>query len=42
MGKWYEIKRIPNILERNMDCVTDEYDSNPNGRISVKASGTNL
>lgn len=35
MGLWNEIARLPNRIEKNLKNVTDEYDLNDDGTISV-------
>ena len=39
MGKWYEIARLPQYFERDLDEVTAEYTLKPDGTIKVVNSG---
>lgn len=34
-GTWYEISRLPNSFEKNLDCVTATYRVKDNGKIEV-------
>jgi apolipoprotein D and lipocalin family protein len=35
MGVWHEIARLPNMIERNLRDVSEEYKLNPDGSIQV-------
>jgi lipocalin len=35
IGKWFEVARIPNRFERNLICVTAEYQLRNDGKITV-------
>ncbi len=39
MGKWYEIARLPQWFERNMDYVTASYSLNGDGTVKVVNQG---
>lgn len=39
MGRWYEIARLPNRFERDMDAVTATYSLNENGSVTVVNRG---
>ena len=39
VGKWYEIGRFPNKFEKNLECVTADYQLKSNGKIAVTNSG---
>lgn len=39
LGEWYEIARLPNTFEKNLDCVTATYLSLPKGEIKVINKG---
>ena len=39
MGTWYEIARLPQYFERDMDEVRAEYTLNPDGTIRIVNSG---
>lgn len=39
LGKWYEIARLDNRFEKNLNNVTAEYSKNTDGRIRVMNSG---
>ena len=39
MGKWYEIARLPQSFERDLDYVTAEYTLLDNGRVRVLNQG---
>lgn len=38
-GKWYEIARMPNYFEKNLQYVTAEYSPLPDGKLHVVNSG---
>lgn len=38
-GTWYEIARLPNSFEKNLDCVTATYTIRPDGRVTVENKG---
>lgn len=40
-GTWYEIARLPNRFERNLDCVTATYTLKADGEIEVLNKGFN-
>ena len=40
LGIWYEIARLPNRFEKDMNQVTAEYRAMPDGRIRVTNRGT--
>ena len=40
LGTWYEIARIPNWFEKDLQKVTATYTLKDNGRIEVKNQGT--
>lgn len=42
MGKWYEIARFDYSFEKNLENVTAEYGSRPDGSISVLNRGYNV
>lgn len=39
MGDWYEIARLPNYFEKDLQCVTANYTLLPSGRIMVRNCG---
>ncbi len=39
MGKWYEIARLPNRFEENLECVTATYTLKSNGKVDVLNKG---
>ncbi len=39
LGKWYEIARLPNYFEKDLQHVTAEYSLLPDGRLRVVNSG---
>lgn len=39
LGTWYEIARLPQYFERDMNRVTAEYTANPDGSVRVVNSG---
>ena len=39
MGHWYEIARLPNYFEKDLQCVTANYTLLPSGRIQVRNCG---
>ena len=39
LGTWYEIARLPNSFEKNLDCVTATYSLKENGDIEVLNKG---
>ncbi len=39
LGKWYEVARLDNRFEKNLDNVTAEYSLNENGTVKVVNSG---
>lgn len=39
MGKWYEIARLPNRFEKDMECVTAQYRLKESGKIEVVNQG---
>lgn len=39
VGKWYEIARLPNSFEKNLDCVTAEYSFLDDDKIKVVNTG---
>ncbi|MBS2099955.1 lipocalin family protein [Carboxylicivirga linearis] len=41
-GTWYEIARLPNRFEKDLECVTATYTLNNNGTIKVLNQGINL
>ncbi len=41
LGKWYEIARLDNRFERNLNNTTAHYSLNPNGAIKVVNRGFN-
>lgn len=38
-GKWYEIGRFPNRFEKDLTCVTADYQLKKNGKVAVTNSG---
>lgn len=38
-GTWYEIARLPNRFEKNLDCVTANYTILPEGKVEVINKG---
>ena len=38
-GLWYEIARLPNSFEKDLQCVTAEYTLKPNGKVEVRNKG---
>jgi apolipoprotein D and lipocalin family protein len=38
-GQWYEIARLPNSFEKNLECVTANYSVKKNGKIEVLNKG---
>jgi apolipoprotein D and lipocalin family protein len=38
-GLWYEIARLPNSFEKNLQCVTAQYTLKPNGKVVVLNKG---
>jgi len=38
-GLWYEIARLPNSFEKDLQCVTAEYTLKPNGKVEVLNKG---
>lgn len=38
-GTWYEIARLPNSFEKNLDCITATYTIRPDGRVTVENKG---
>lgn len=42
MGKWYEVARLENRFEKNLDNTTAEYTLNADGRITVVNRGRNI
>ena len=40
-GKWYEIARLPNSIEREFICITMTYEYKDDGIMLVSASGKN-
>jgi apolipoprotein D and lipocalin family protein len=42
LGQWYEIARIDNRFERNMERVSALYSTNPDGTIKVENRGFDL
>ena len=42
LGKWYEIARLDNRFERNLDNVTATYSLKENGKIRVENRGYNF
>ena len=41
-GTWYEIARLPNRFEKDLECVTATYTLNTDGTIKVLNQGINL
>ncbi|WP_461449506.1 lipocalin family protein [Mucilaginibacter sp.] len=41
LGKWYEIARLPNSIEKDINHLTEEYSSNNNGSFKVITKGYN-
>ena len=41
LGKWYEIARLPNRIEKDINHLTEEYSSNNNGTFKVITKGYN-
>jgi len=41
-GAWYEIARLPNRFEKDLECVTATYTFNNDGTIKVLNEGINL
>ena len=41
-GKWYELARLPNRFEKNLDCVTAEYALLPSGKVQVVNKGFDI
>ena len=39
MGTWYEIARLPQWFERNMNAVKAEYTLQPDGTVKIVNSG---
>ena len=39
MGDWYEIARLPNYFEDDLQCVTANYTLLPSGKIQVRNCG---
>ncbi len=39
LGRWYEVARLDNRFEKNLDKVTAEYSLNENGTVNVVNSG---
>ncbi len=42
LGKWYEIARLPNRIEKNIRHVTEDYSLNDDGSIRVVTKGYNI
>lgn len=42
MGKWYEVARMPSMIEKNLRGVTEDYSSNDDGSIKVITKGYNV
>ena len=40
-GLWYEIARLPNRFEKNLECVTARYTLDAKGKVIVENSGYN-
>jgi len=38
-GTWYEIARLPNSFEKDLECVTATYTVLPNGKVEVLNKG---
>lgn len=38
-GLWYEIARLPNSFEKDLQCVTAEYTLKPKGKVEVLNKG---
>lgn len=38
-GTWYEIARLPNSFEKNLECITATYTIRPDGRVTVENKG---
>ncbi len=38
-GTWYEIARLPNRFEKDLDCITANYSLLPKGKIKVENKG---
>lgn len=41
LGKWYEIARLPNRIEKDLKNVTEDYSLNEDGTIKVITKGYN-
>jgi apolipoprotein D and lipocalin family protein len=41
LGKWYEVARLPNRIEKDINHLTEEYSSNDNGTFKVITKGYN-
>jgi apolipoprotein D and lipocalin family protein len=41
-GQWYEIARLPNGFERDLECVTANYSLKKNGKIEVLNQGYSI
>lgn len=39
MGKWFEIAKYPNVIEMGQDCITSDFELNPNGTVSISHWG---
>ncbi|MBD1395264.1 lipocalin family protein [Mucilaginibacter glaciei] len=42
MGKWYEVARMPSLIEKNLRGVTEDYSLNDDGTIKVITKGYNV
>lgn len=42
LGKWYEVARMPSLIEKNLRRVTEEYSLNPDGSIKVVTNAINI
>ena len=42
MGLWYEVARLPNLIEKNLRKVTEEYSLNDDGTMKVITKAYNI
>lgn len=42
MGLWYEVARLPNMIEKNLRKVTEEYSLNDDGTMKVVTKAYNI
>lgn len=41
LGKWNEVARLPNLIEKDLRDLTEEYSLNEDGRIKVVTRAVN-